>query len=336
VKSLLVAGLMVLASCGSAGASRTIPDAPSPRAHAAQSPHTASGRPLQLVASGLQVPTAFAFGAGHVFEADDGNHAGTVNGGVFVLSSGHARLLPGSPLHAFGLAWNHGWLYLSTFTQLLRWGAFNGSRFTVQQTLYTAPAHFSGFDGIGFGANGRLYAGVSAGDYDHGPVDTPYALDVLTFNPTGGGLRVFARGIRQPWQMAFPAGSSSPFVSDLGQDSAAANPPDFVMRAHQGDNFGYWRCNWTSLGACHGYTRPLVFLRPHTDAMGLGIIGSRLYASEYGAVYAPQVVSMNFAGHGIRTEASGFSAPIVGLGISAGRVYVGASDGRVWRFRPGT
>ena len=348
MKPLLAAAILALATCGSAEATRststsTSTPAASPRTTPATSsrttqallpPQTVGHQRLQVVAAGLGIPTAFAFGAGHLFESDDGNRAGTQAGGVFVLSNGHARRLPGSPPRVFGLAWHHGWLYLSSYSQLQRWGAFNGSRFTVHQTLYTAPPNFTGFDGIGFGANGRLYVGIGAGGYDHGPTHYPFALEMLTFTATGGDRRVFARGIRQPWQMTFPAGSSSPFVSDLGQDVGATRPPDFVLRAHEGDNFGFWRCNWTVLSACHGDTRPLVFLKPHTDAMGLGIIGSRLYASESGAVFAPSVVSMTLRGTGIRTEAIDFPAPLVGLTTHAGWVYVGASDGHVWRFRP--
>ena len=52
---------------------------------------------------------------------------------------------------------------------------------------------------------------------DHGPAKTPYVYDILSLNANGKGIKVFATGIRQPWQMVFPAGSSSPYVSDLGQ-----------------------------------------------------------------------------------------------------------------------
>jgi glucose/arabinose dehydrogenase len=296
-------------------------------------PRTSSGHRLQLVASGLTVPTAFAFGDGRVFAADGGSLDRTHPGGVFLLEHGRARRLPGSPTQVFGITWHGGALYLSTPAQLIRWSGFNGSRFSGRRPLYTSAASFSGFNGIGFGADGRLYAGVYAGTADHGPATTPYARDVLSFTSTGRDLRVVARGIRQPWQMVFPPHSSSPFVSDLGQDAAAANPPDFILRIRPGQNYGFSKCNWTSMGPCRGYARPLRFLKPHTDPMGLGIIGSRLYVSEYGDVYPPKVVSMPLTGGALRTEATGFTAPIVGLGTHAGWVYVGETNGQIWRFR---
>ena len=117
--------------------------------------------------------------------------------------------------------------------QLLKWSGWNGTTFTKRQVLYTAPKKFQGFNGIAFGPNGRLYVGVDVGllnGNDHGPANTsPFVYDILSFKPNGKDRKVFASGIRQPWQMAFPKGSSSPFVSDLGQDKGAKNPPDLGL-----------------------------------------------------------------------------------------------------------
>ena len=49
----------------------------------------------------------------------------------------------------------------------------------------------------------------------------------------GKDLKVFASGMRQPWQIAFAPGSTSPLVSDLGQDKGAKNPPDFVLQRQE-------------------------------------------------------------------------------------------------------
>ena len=96
-----------------------------------------------------------------------------------------------------------------------------------------------------------------------------------------------AKGIRQPWQMAFPRGSSSPYVSDLGQDSGATNPPDFVLRIRPGQNYGLPKCNWTVSWKCNGFARPFQFFAPATDVMGEAIAGTRLYMTEFGAGPVP-------------------------------------------------
>jgi glucose/arabinose dehydrogenase len=309
-------------------------------------PTSTNGKPVQLVASGLGTPTSFAFGGGNVFEGDGGNQqsSGPPQGGVFLLKSGTATKLPGSPNFVAGLAWHKGTLYVSggTFAsktpkwQLLAWSGWNGTTFTKRKVIYTAPKRFTGFNGIGFGANGRLYAGVSLADNgDHGPATTPFGYDILSFKANGKDPRIVAQGIRQPWQMAFPKGSSDPFVSALGQDKGAKNPPDFVLRVHQGDDFGFPKCNWTKPSACRGFAKPFKMFSPHTDVMGLGIIGNRLYMSEFlgNKGQSGLVVSMPLHGGKPKTLLTGFVAPVVGLGVDRGYVYVGELTGQVFRLK---
>ena len=241
-------------------------------------PTATNGHVVQLVASGLHTPTSFAFGGGTVFEGDGGVESKTAppNGGVFVLKNGAATEIPGSPGFVAGLAWHQGALYVSggsiTATgpkwQLWKWSGWNGTTFASQKAIYTAPKKFQGFNGIAFGADGRLYVGVDTGlldNNDHGPASlSPFLYDILSFKSNGTGRQVFATGIRQPWQMAFPKGSSSPFVSDLGQDSGAKNPPDFILRVHKGDNFGFPGCNWTSGEQVHRVRQAVRAVRsPH-------------------------------------------------------------------------
>jgi glucose/arabinose dehydrogenase len=296
-------------------------------------PTSTNGKQVQTVASGLGTPTAFAFGAGKVFVSDAGNQEGTPTtpGGVFVLSHGVATKLAGSPPIAFGVTWSKNTLYVSALNKILAWSGWNGTRFTKQKTLVTASKKFPGFNGVAFGANGRLYAGVFVGQSnDHGPATAPYQYDILSYNAAGKDLKIFAKGMRQPWQFAFPAGTSSPFVSNLGQDKGSKNPPDFLLRVRQGDNYGFPKCNWTNTQACRKFAVPFKQFSPHTDVMGLAIVGKRLYMSEFSG----KVVSMPLSGGPVKTLLKGFVAPTVGLGSHAGWVYVGELTGQVFRVKP--
>jgi glucose/arabinose dehydrogenase len=314
-------------------------------------PTATNGHQVQLVASGLHTPTSFAFGAGQVFEGDGGAEtASPPNGGVFVLKNGTGTLIPGSPVFVGGLAWHKGALYVSGGVltakgpkwQIQKWTGWNGTTFTSQKAIYTAPKKFQGFNGLAFGADGRLYVGVDVGllnNNDHGPSTiSPYVYDILSFNANGKGLKVFATGIRQPWQMAFPKGSSSPFVSDLGQDKGAKNPPDFVLRVHQGDNYGFPSCNWTSGSKCTGFTKPFQQFGPHTDIMGMVIMGNRLYMTSFagpkGKGPGGEVLSMPLKGGSTKPLLKGFVAPTVGLGGNGGWLYVGELTGQIFRVRP--
>ncbi|HUA44123.1 MAG TPA: hypothetical protein VMA77_02770 [Solirubrobacteraceae bacterium] len=312
-------------------------------------PTPAKGAKLQLVATGVTTPTAFAFGDGNVF-VSDGTTPPSKGGGVYVLKDGTAVLVPGSPLISFGVTFHKGTLYVSGATltakgpagDLLAWSGWNGTTFTSQKVLYTAPAGIL-LNGIAFGADGRLYSGVDVGQTnDHGP-KKGLLYDLLSFNAAGKDMKVFATGMRQPWQLAFPGGSSSPFVTDLGQDapkSIQKTVPDFILRVRAGQNYGFPSCNWIVTAKCTKFATPFKFLAPHTDPGGLGIIGKRLYLSEFGFVHSAKVQSLPLKGGALKTLLTGFKGEaFIGLGTNRGWVYVGElatgpGTGRVFRVKP--
>ena len=314
-------------------------------------PKATGGEPVKTVASGLGTPTSFAFGPGVVFEGDGGNSQsnGPPNGGVFLLAGGTAKKLPGSPQFVAGLAWHAGSLYLSGGTltpkgppkwQLQRWSGWNGKKFAKRTVLWTAPAALDGLNGIAFGPGGNLFVNVDLGltdGNDHGPAKTPFVYDILRFNANGGDMQVFASGIRQPWQLAFAPGSPAPFVSDLGQDSGATNPPDFVLRVHKGDNYGFPKCNFTVASACQGKAQPFKLFKPHTDIMGLAIIGKRLYMTSFSGIGGKgaggEVFSMPLSGGALKPVVTGFVAPTVGLGAHGNTLYVGELTGQVFSVK---
>ena len=177
---------------------------------------------------------------------------------------------------------------------------------------------------------------------DHGPANTsPFVYEVLsiTSSRTARASRCSPRGSASRGDCAFPAGSSSPFVSDLGQDwPKTVNPPDFVLRLHQGDNFGFPSCNWTVASKCTGFTKPFAQFAPHTDIMGLAIIGKRLYMTSFTGVGGKgpggEVLSMPLSGGTAKPVVKGFVAPTVGLGTHGGSLYVGELTGQVFKVTP--
>lgn len=316
-------------------------------------PKAVNGAPVRLFAAGLKTPTSFAFGDGAVFEGDGGSStkSGPPNGGVFLLKGGKATKVPGSPQFVAGLAWHDGALYVSGGSvtgpttqkwQLFVWSGWNGSKFTKQQAIYTAPSKLNGLNGIAFGPDGRLYVGVDVGltdGNDHGPATTsPYVYDILSISPTGKDLKVFASGVRQPWQFAFSAGSAFPLVSDLGQDKGAKNPLDAVLKVHSGDDYGFPKCSRTTTSTCKGFAKPFAQFAPHTDIMGLAIIASRLYMTSFSGIGGKgpggEVLSMPLSGGKATPVVTGFVAPVVGLGESDGSLYIGEVTGQIFRVTP--
>jgi glucose/arabinose dehydrogenase len=307
----------------------------------------------QVAIGGIATPTSFAFGAGQVFEGDGGNGMTHAPGGVFVLKGGTGVKLAGSPAFVAGLAWHKGALYVSGGTPtsktsgvftIQKWSGWNGTKFATRKVIYKAPKKFQGFNGIAFGPDGRLYVGVDVGFFqtnDHGPANTsPYLYDILSMKANGKGLKVFATGIRQPWQMAFAPGSKNPLVSALGQDKGAiANRvPDFVLKVHQGDDFGFPQCTGLVAKKCKGYAKPFRRFAPHTNIMGMVIMGKTLYMTSFtnttGKGPGGEVVSMPLKGGKLKPVLTHFVAPTVGLGGHAGTLYVGELTGQVFSVRP--
>jgi glucose/arabinose dehydrogenase len=344
IRAVLVTSVAVLTVCGLALPTADASSGPPP-------PVSTNGHKVHLVASGFKTPTSFAFGAGHVFVGDGGNSEGSAppNGGVYVVKNGAAVKIPSSLRFVAGVAWHKHSLYVSGASltaagapswRLMSWSGWTGKTFTHRRTLFTGPKGFDGFNGIGFGANGRLYVGVDVGltdGNDHGPRSTsPFVYDILTLRANGTGLRVFARGIRQPWQFAFRKGSNSPYVTDLGQDSGATNPPDFILHVRAGQDYGFPKCNHTTPKPCQGHAKPLRRFAPHTDLMGIATRGHTFYLTSFlgagGKGPGGTVFSLRPHRH-LKPLITGFVAPTVGLGLHNGFVYVGELTGQVYRLR---
>jgi glucose/arabinose dehydrogenase len=145
-------------------------------------------------------------------------------------------------------------------------------------------------------------------------------------------MQVFAKGIRQPWQMAFQRGSNSPFVTDLSQDKGAKNPPDFLLHVHQGDDYGFPFCNQTVAANCQGFTSPFRTFAPHTDLMGIAVRAGTFYMTSFlGGGKGGEVFTLGLNQHVLKPLLKGFVAPTVGLGLHNGFVYVGELTGQVFR-----
>jgi glucose/arabinose dehydrogenase len=313
-------------------------------------PTATGGQTVTQVAAGLNTPTSFAFDGSTVFEGDGGNQSGK-GGGVYLLNHGTGTLMAGSPVFVAGLAWHAGGLYVSGINTAHRsviekWSGWNGTKFSSKKTIYTAPKKLTGLNGIAFGPDGRLYVGSGVGPtgakgVDHRPANAaPYLYDILSMKANGKGLKVFAKGIRQPWQIAFAPGSKAPFVSALGQDFGAKNPPDFLLKVHKGDKYGFPKCSWTAatkkLCQKKKYTKPFETFAPHTDLMGLAIIGKTLYTTSFlgNTGKAGLVYSTPLKGGKLTTFVKGFVAPVVGLGVHAGTLYIGELTGQVFSVKP--
>ena len=69
--------------------------------------------------------------------------------------------------------------------------------------------------------------------------------------------------------------------------------------------------------------------------MGLGALGGKLYIALFGGTgKGPEVVSMPQSGGKFKPFLTGFVAPVVALGVHAGKLYVGDLTGAVYSVKP--
>ena len=283
--------------------------------------------------------TSMAWGDGAMFAGDSGSSETKPNGGLYVVNAGRATKIASPLLYVAGLAFHDGALYISGGVlkgkapsfQIERYSGFDGTTFATQQTLYTAPASVTGgFNGIAFGPAGRLYVGLGLAG-DHAPATKPYGYQILSMTAAGKDVKVFASGMRQPWQMAYASGSSL-FVSDLGQDGPAAveklNPPDFVLKVTAGQNYGFPACNWTKGSPCSTDAKPFEFFPAHTSIMGLAVVAKTLYMTSFaglGGKGGGALYSTPLAGGKISPVVTGIPGATDALAAHDGALYVGGS-----------
>jgi hypothetical protein len=137
---------------------------------------------------------------------------------------------------------------------------------------------------MGVGSVGDTYAGSRRN------------ASVVSFRPGGGGLRVEARGLRNPYGLAFAPDGETLLVSDNGRDDLGNNrPPEELNRfpvTGPAPHFGFPRCWGWSGGRCRGTVGAFAGLAPHSAVGGVdaaerfGRFGPSAYVAEHGSTIA--------------------------------------------------
>jgi glucose/arabinose dehydrogenase len=298
-----------------------------------------SGARVEVIGAGVPTPTAFAFGRGNVFVGGFGSEDGKTPGAIFVLRGGNAVKVPGTS-GAAGLAWKNGTLYATErpprLDKLVAYGGWHGSRFGTRRVVWSGPKGFPGLNGLAIGPDGRIYAGVSltsAGD--HKKSNRPYANSLISMRTDGTDVRTVATGLRQPWQIAFAKGSRRPYVTVLGQENLGKKqPPDYVILAKNGDDYGFPTCNWSKPPACAAFAKPVALFPAHSSPTGIAASGSTLYIALFGGTgRGPEVVTIAAHGGKWKPFLTGFAAPVVAVGAAGNHVYAGDLTGSIYRVR---
>jgi glucose/arabinose dehydrogenase len=310
----------------------------------ATSLHLPAGFDARIEVTGLAHPTAMAFRpGGGLYVTED-------TGRLVVVPRGRhrARVVAhglGVPL---GLVWlGRTRLFVSTQGRLLqltigRTGAVTGSSPLVSHLPYGEHQQ----DNVVSFA-GRLYFG--SGSTCNACVEhDSRSATVLSVKPDGTGLRVVARGLRNPYGLVVDRDHHRILVSVNGRDDLGTatdpEPADMVVRLSSGSDFGWPRC-WPSarllrlVGACRGVAQPLAYLEPHSSADGMAFWHGALYVAEWGQYlrhrFGRRVVRVRLSGpmsSRVSVFASGFDHPLA-LAVDGGGGLLVADWGRGLVYR---
>ena len=187
-----------------------------------------------------------------MFVGAGGSEDGSAPGGIFTAGGGTATKVPFSPMFVSGTVWHKGVLYVAGDGKLSPTAAGTAPSSPSSRRSSRAPRRLPGLRRPDLRHHGRIYAGVSISNfkYDSRKSPQPYAQSIVSLKPNGKDIRVFASGLREPWQITFVGGIRNPFVSVLSQDNLKKGPPDFIIHPRRGDNYGFPKCNWIKPAAC--------------------------------------------------------------------------------------
>lgn len=273
----------------------------------------------ELFFDGLTVPTGIAFqpGTARLFVSNrkDDRHVGG-EGQILVIENGTAvELIGGLPCCYLGMH---------------------------------AP------NGIAFGPDGYGYVGIG-GRADHGEIldgtntqDTlhPYEAVILRFSPDGEEVAVYARGFRNPYDIAWGADGVL-YATENGRDEVPNSGeivPEELKAVVPGAEHGYpyYECGW-----CFGIPEgielvpPLAEFPPHSVPAGITAYLHTQFPGYYNSLFLTLWTALPFGSRVMRvttdgqvsTFATGFASPIdVTVGPDGSLYVADYSTGVIFRI----
>jgi glucose/arabinose dehydrogenase len=235
------------------------------------------GYSVDVYASGLERPTAMTFGPGGVlYVTQEGGEIVTVRRG-----SRRPRVLLRGFRSPLGLTWHRGALVVSTQGTL--WRVRRGQRAAILRNL---PFGRHQQDNV-VSYRGRLYLG-SGSTCDVCAEHSRLSAAILSVRLDGRGLRVVARGLRNPYGLAVDSRTGRLYASVNERDELGdREPAETIVEVRDGRDFGWPRC-WPShrrkrlVGRCRGVTPPVAYLEPHSAPGGMAFWNGALYVAEWG------------------------------------------------------
>lgn len=258
--------------------------------------HVPHGYRAEVYATGLTHPTAMAFGPDHrLYVTEDVGRVVSL-----VRGSRRPRLVASRIPVPLGLVWVGRHLYVSAQGRLLQ------VRPRLRTIASGLPYRLHQQDNVVLW-NGRLVFG-SGSTCDACRERDPRSASILSVRRDGSGLRVVARGLRNPYGLVVDPRTNRLYASVNGRDGLGPwEPAEMVVRVRQGAFYGWPGCwpSWRTrrlAGSCGGVTPPVAYLEPHSSANGMVFWRGELYVAEWGEYlhrkHGRRVVRIHFGRRG--------------------------------------
>lgn len=262
-----------------------------------------------VVARHLGQPTSIAWDSrGGLWTTSAGYVTDSADGVWFTRRPGaRPRHVISRLFTALGLTWYRGELYVTSVRpysdqvgshvgRVLAFSGWDGRRFHRHRTvLDRIPVGEHTLNAIRPGPGGRLYMGVGS-EFDHQGSRHRLSGTVVSFTPRGRAVRIEARGLRNPYGLAFVPGTSILVTSDNGRDDLGLHSPPDELNAfdvsRKAPSFGFPGCFGQGGPACAGARAPLARLAPHASADGVAVakhwghLGAVAFVAENGSSFA--------------------------------------------------
>jgi glucose/arabinose dehydrogenase len=193
-----------------------------------------------------------------------------------------------------GVAFRKGSLYVAEVSRVLRFDNIeadpaNPAEPVVVNDSFPAEEHH-GWKYIAFGPDDRLYVPVGAPCNICENRDPRFA-GIMRMAPDGGGLEIYARGVRNTVGFDWHPKTNVLWFTNNGRDWMGDDmPPDTLHRApEKGLHFGFPYCHagripdpeYGKKRSCNEFHPPAIELGPHVAALGMKFYTGRMFPEEY-------------------------------------------------------
>jgi glucose/arabinose dehydrogenase len=175
-----------------------------------------------------------------------------------------------------GLTWYRGRLYVASLGRVDAFSGLHGTRFANRTTILTEPRGHGWNNSIVAAPNGRLVMSISSA-CDRCAPTSRWSGSIVSFRPDGSDVRVYAKGIRAGYGLAYYPGTADLLVSmNQRDDLGARTPADWLAHVSQGDDWRFPECYGQDGAACEGVPAPIAALDRHAAAGAVTVVTGQL------------------------------------------------------------